>query len=75
MKYYRMYWLLYFVSICGVFWFEDYVVTNNLLSDRLYLCFFEIAWAYFGASSYWIGTMVQKHKALKTNQKGKKVRK
>lgn len=72
MKYYRVYWLLYFVSICGVFWFEDYVVTNNLLSDRLYLCLFEIAWGYFGASSYWIGTMVQKHKALKNKTKTKR---
>ena len=69
MKYYRMYWLLYFVSICGVFWFENYVVTNNLLSDRLYLCLFEIAWGYFGVSSYWIGTIVQKHKALKNKKK------
>ena len=72
MEYYRMYWLLYLVSIFCVFLFEDYVVTNNLLSDRLYLGLFEMAWGYFGASSYWIGTITHKHNMLKKQTKTKR---
>ena len=73
MKYYRMYWLLYIVSIFCVFLFEDYVVSHDLLSNRLYLCLFEIVWAYFGISSYWIGTITHKHNIKnKSKQKNKK---